>query len=101
MNVPTNAYLIFSALLFTIGMAGFMIRRNVIVMFMCVELMLNAVNVAFVSFARSFGDIAGQVIVFFVMVIAAVEVVVGLAIIVAIYRRRESISADDASVMKG
>lgn len=101
MNVPTNAYLIFSALLFAIGMAGFMIRRNVIVMFMCVELMLNAVNVTFVSFARSFGDIAGQVIVFFVMVIAAVEVVVGLAIIVAIYRRRESISADDASVMKG
>lgn len=101
MNVSTNAYLIFSALLFSIGMLGFMVRRNVIVMFMCVELMLNAANVAFVSFARSFGDVAGQVIVFFVMVIAAVEVVVGLAIIVAIYRRRESVSADDASVMKG
>lgn len=101
MSVPVNAYLIFSALLFAIGMAGFMLRRNVIVMFMCVELMLNAANVAFAAFARNFGDIVGQVLVFFVMVIAAVEVVVGLAIIVAIYRRRESISADDASVLKG
>ncbi len=101
MSVPASAFHVFSALLFTIGMVGFLVRRNALVMFMCVELMLNAVNLTFVSFARSFGDVGGQVLVFFVMVVAAVEVVVGLGIIVAIYRRRETASADDASLMKG
>lgn len=90
-----------AAALFSVGAAGFLFRKNVLVMFMCVELMLNAVNLSFVGFARSFGDVTGQVIVFFVMVAAAVEVVVGLSIIVAIYRRRESASADDLSSLRG
>ncbi len=101
MKSGSGAYLVVSAAMFLTGAAGFMLRRNVLVMFMCIELMLNAANVAFVSFAGAFGDVAGQVVVFFVMVAAAVEVVVGLAIIVAIYRRRESTSADDLAALRG
>ncbi len=101
MKGGSGAYLAVSAAMFLTGAAGFMLRRNVLVMFMCIELMLNAANVAFVSFAGTFGDVAGQVVVFFVMVAAAVEVVVGLAIIVAIYRRRESTSADDLAALRG
>lgn len=101
MNSGAGPYLAISASMFTAGVFGFMLRRNVLVMFMCIELMLNGVNVAFVTFARNFGDVAGQVVVFFVMVAAAVEVVVGLAIIVAIYRRRESASADDLAALRG
>jgi NADH-quinone oxidoreductase subunit K len=101
MTTGAGPYLAVSAAMFITGAAGFMLRRNVLVMFMCIELMLNGVNVAFVAFARSFGDIAGQVVVFFVMVAAAVEVVVGLSIIVAIYRRRESASADDLATLRG
>lgn len=101
MTAGTGSYLAVSVAMFMVGAAGFMLRRNVLVMFMCIELMLNGVNVAFVAFARSFGDVAGQVIVFFVMVAAAVEVVVGLSIIVAIYRRRESASADDIAALRG
>ena len=97
---PAN-YLYLSALLFTIGAAGVMLRRNAIVMFMCVELMLNASNLAFVSFARQLHDIGGQVLVFFVLVVAAAEVVVGLGIVVAIFRRRASANADDLHLMKG
>ena len=97
---PDN-YLYLSALLFTIGAAGVLLRRNAIVMFMCVELMLNAVNLTFVTFAKALDDIGGQAIVFFVLVVAAAEVVVGLGIIVALMRRRPGATADDISMLKG
>jgi NADH-quinone oxidoreductase subunit K len=97
---PQN-YLYLSALLFTIGAAGVLLRRNAIVMFMCVELMLNAVNLAFVTFARMHGSPDGQVAAFFTMVVAACEVVVGLAIIMTVFRARGSASADDASLLRG
>ena len=96
---PMN-YLYLSALLFSIGAAGVLLRRNAIVVFMCVELMLNATNLAFVTFARMHGNLDGQVIAFFVMVVAAAEVVVGLAIIVTIFRTRRSASVDDANLLK-
>ncbi|MFC8380936.1 MULTISPECIES: NADH-quinone oxidoreductase subunit NuoK [unclassified Nocardia] len=96
---PQN-YLFLSALLFTIGAAGVLLRRNAIVVFMCVELMLNAVNLAFVTFARLHGNLDGQVIAFFTMVVAAAEVVVGLAIIMTIFRARRSTSVDDANLLK-
>jgi NADH-quinone oxidoreductase subunit K len=86
--------------LFTIGAVGVLVRRNAMVIFMCVELMLNAVNLAFVAFARMHGNLGGQVIAFFVMVVAAAEVVVGLAILMAIFRTRRSASVDDASLLK-
>ena len=93
--------LFFSAVLFTIGVVGVLTRRNAIIIFMCVELMLNAVNLTFVSFARELDDIGGQALVFFVMVVAAAEVVVGLGVIVAIFRRRSGATADDLHVLKG
>jgi NADH-quinone oxidoreductase subunit K len=93
-------YLTLSMVLFTIGAAGVLIRRNAIVVFMCIELMLNATNLAFVSFSRQHGNLDGQVAAFFVMVVAAAEVVVGLAIIVSIYRTRKTTSVDDASLLK-
>jgi NADH-quinone oxidoreductase subunit K len=93
-------YVILSAILFTIGAIGVLIRRNAIVVFMCVELMLNATNLAFVSFARVNGNLDGQIIAFFVMVVAAAEVVVGLAIIMTIFRSRRSSSVDDANLLK-
>lgn len=96
---PEN-YLYVSALLFTIGASGVLIRRNAVVVFMCVELMLNACNLAFVTFARMHGNLDGQVIAFFTMVVAATEVVVGLAIIMTIFRSRRSASVDDASLLK-
>ena len=96
---PTH-YLVVAALLFTLGAAGVLIRRNAIVVFMCVELMLNACNLAFVTFSRMRGTLDGQVMAFFVMVVAAAEVVVGLAIIVAIFRTRRSASVDDANLLK-
>lgn len=96
---PTN-YLVLSILLFSIGSAGVLLRRNALVMFMSVELMLNAANLAFVTFARMHGNIDGQIVAFFVMVVAAAEVVIGLAIIVMIYRTRRSASVDDESLMK-
>jgi NADH-quinone oxidoreductase subunit K len=95
---PTN-YLYLSALLFSIGAVGVIVRRNAIVVFMCIELMLNAANLAFVTFARMNGNLEGQLIAFFTMVVAACEVVVGLAIIVSIYRSRRSASVDDASLL--
>ena len=101
MRVPGAAYLIVSAILFTTGAVGVLIRRNVLVMFMCIELMLNAVNLTFVTFARELDDIGGQVVVFFVLVVAAAEVVVGLGIIVSIFRRRAEATADDISMLKG
>jgi NADH-quinone oxidoreductase subunit K len=93
-------YLFLAAALFTVGALGVLLRRNAIVVFMCVELMLNAVNLTLVTFSRLRGDIDGQVIAFFVMVVAAAEVVVGLAIIVTIFRSRSSASVDDASLLK-
>jgi len=99
--VTDGYYLVLAAILFTIGAVGLLVRRNVIVMFMCVELMLNAVNLTFITFARMLDDVGGQSIVFFVMVVAAAEVVVGLGIIVAIYRRRVGATADDLHILKG
>jgi NADH-quinone oxidoreductase subunit K len=96
---PTH-YLVVSVLLFTIGAVGVLVRRNAIVAFMSVELMLNACNLAFVTFARLNGTLDGQTIAFFVMVVAAAEVVVGLAIIVSIFRTRRSASIDDANLLK-
>ncbi len=93
-------YLYLSALLFTIGAAGVLLRRNAIVMFMSVELMLNATNLAFVAFSRMHGQLDGQVVAFFTMVVAACEVVVGLAIIMTIFRTRRSASVDDANLLK-
>jgi NADH-quinone oxidoreductase subunit K len=89
-----------SVILFTIGGVGVLIRRTAIVVFMCIELMLNACNLAFVAFAREHGNLDGQVVAFFVMVVAAAEVVVGLAILMAIYRARKSASVDEASLLK-
>lgn len=89
-----------SVILFVIGGVGVLVRRNAIIIFMCVELMLNAVNLAFVAFARMHGNLNGQVIAFFVMVIAAAEVVVGLAILTSIFRSRRSASVDDANLLK-
>jgi NADH-quinone oxidoreductase subunit K len=100
--VPTSTwYLLLSALLFGIGAVGLLVRRNPLVMFMCVELMLNAVNLSFVALANRFGDINGQSAVFFVLVVAAAEVVVGLAIIVSILRQRPGSTADDLAELKG
>jgi len=93
-------YLYLSAVLFTIGTVGVLLRRNAIVVFMCVELMLNAVNLTLVTFARLNGNLDGQIIAFFVMVVAAAEVVVGLAIIITIFRTRQSASVDDANLLK-
>lgn len=101
MTVPSAWYLVLAAVLFGLGATGLLIRRNVLVMFMCIELMLNAVNLTFVTFARDLNDIGGQVDVFFVLVVAAAEVVVGLAIIVAMFRRRAAATADDIHILKG
>ena len=98
--MDASNYLCISALLFTIGAVGVVVRRNAIVVFMCIELMLNASNLSLVTFSRINGDLDGQVMAFFTMVVAACEVVVGLAIIVAIYRSRRSASVDDASLLK-
>ena len=95
-----NHYLILSALLFGIGAVGFLIRKNAIVVFMCVELMLNAVNLSLVTFANVWGNLDGVIFAFFVMVVAAAEVIVGLAIIMSIFRSRRSASVDDANLLK-
>jgi NADH-quinone oxidoreductase subunit K len=101
MQPTATWYLVLSAVLFTIGAVGLLVRRNPLVMFMCVELMLNAVNLTFVAFSRKLKDINGQTVVFFVLVVAAAEVVVGLGIIVAILRRKPGATADDIAMMKG
>jgi NADH-quinone oxidoreductase subunit K len=98
--MEATPFLVLSALLFTIGAVGVLVRRNAIVVFMCVELMLNATNLALVTFSRVHGKLDGQVAAFFVMVVAAAEVVVGLAIIVSIFRTRRSASVDDASLLR-
>jgi NADH-quinone oxidoreductase subunit K len=101
MRVGPGAYLLLSAILFAIGVAGVLVRRNAIVVFMCIELMLNAVNLSFITFAKTNGSLDGQVLAFFVMVVAAAEVVVGLGILVAIFRKRSSTSVDDVNLLKG
>jgi len=101
MQPTTTWYLVLAAVVFSIGAVGLLIRRNPLVMFMCVELMLNAVNLTFVAFARRLKDINGQAVVFFVLVVAAAEVVVGLGIIVSILRRKPGATADDVALMKG
>jgi NADH-quinone oxidoreductase subunit K len=100
-TITASYYLVLAAMIFTIGAVGVLIRRNVLVMFMCIELMLNAVNLTFVAFARQLNDIRGQAFVFFTLVVAAAEVAVGLAIIVAIFRRRRGATADDVRMLKG
>ena len=99
--LTTPYYLVRSALMFAIGAVGLLIRRNPLVMFMCVELMLNAVNITFVAFGSDVNDVGGQISVFFVLVVAAVEVVVGLVLVVAINRRRADATADDISLLRG
>jgi NADH-quinone oxidoreductase subunit K len=99
-SVSPNHYLILACVLFTIGAVGVLVRRNAIVLFMCIELMLNASNLALVTFSRINGDLNGQIMAFFVMVVAAAEVVVGLAIIMTIFRTRRSASVDDANLLK-
>ncbi len=101
MEVTQTWYLVLSAVLFTIGTIGLLTRRNPLVMFMCVELMLNAVNLSFVSFSKALNDIAGQTAVFFVLVVAAAEVVVGLSLVVALLRRRPAATADDMAQLRG
>jgi NADH-quinone oxidoreductase subunit K len=93
-------YVVLAGVLFTIGAVGVLIRRNAIVLFMCIELMLNAGNLALVTFSRITGNLDGQIMAFFVMVVAAAEVVVGLAIIMSIFRTRRSASVDDANLLK-
>jgi NADH-quinone oxidoreductase subunit K len=99
--VPTSYYAILSAVLFSIGVAGVLIRRNAILIFMSVELMLNASNLAFVAFARALTDLDGHVFVFFVMTVAAAEVAVGLALIVAIFRHKHTVDIDELHAMEG
>lgn len=98
--IPLNYFLILAAILFSLGVIGFVMKRNLITMFMSIELMLNSVNLTFVAFSRHVSALSGQIFVFFVMVIAAAEAAVGLAIIVAIYRNRESLNVDEADQLK-
>ena len=99
--IPSSYYLLLSAILFCIGAAGVLVRRNPIVMFMCIELMLSSANLAFITFSHYLDSVRGQMFVFFIMTVAAAEVAVGLGIIVMIFRTRRSISVDDLNVMKG
>jgi NADH-quinone oxidoreductase subunit K len=100
-DITPAYYLVLATALFAIGAVGLLIRRNTLVMFMCIELMLNAANLSFVAYAKALDDISGQVIVFFTLVVAAAEVAVGLAIIVAIFRRRQNVTADDVDLLRG
>ncbi len=100
MQVPLSAYLILSALLFVVGVVGVATRRNALIIFMSIELMLNAVNLTFLAFARFLNSMDGQIFVFFVMVVAAAEVAVGLAIIIAIYRNRETLDVAELNLLK-
>jgi len=100
-TVPLEAYQLVAALLFTIGLVGVLVRRSALIIFMSIELMLNAVNLSFVAFSRQHGQMDGQIFVFFVMAVAAAEVAVGLAILVAIFRNRETASVDEVHLLKG
>ena len=98
--IPLAYYLIVSAIMFSIGTVGVLTRRNAIVIFMCVEMMLNAVNLTFIAFSRYLGNIDGQVFVFFIMTVAAAEAAVGLALMIAFYKNRESIDVEDVNLLK-
>jgi NADH-quinone oxidoreductase subunit K len=98
--IPLDYYLYVSAIMFSIGTIGVLTRRNAIVIFMCVEMMLNAVNLTFIAFSRYLGNIDGQVFVFFIMTVAAAEAAVGLALMIAFYKNRESIDVEDVNLMK-
>ncbi|HET9741254.1 MAG TPA: NADH-quinone oxidoreductase subunit NuoK [Terriglobales bacterium] len=98
--VPLYWYLILSAILFAIGVAAFLLKRNIITIFMSIELMLNAVNLTFVAFANRWHQVSGQVFVFFVMVVAAAEAAVGLAIIIAVFRTRQTLNVDQVNLLK-
>lgn len=100
MEVPLNWYLALSAVLFTIGVLGVLLRRNVIVIFMSVELMLNAVNLSLVAFSQFLGNLEGQVLVFFVISVAAAEAAVGLAIVIALFRKRATVNVDELNLLK-
>lgn len=100
MTIGLNHYLVLSALLFSIGVMGVLVRRNALVVFMCVELMLNAVNLTFIAFSRYRGDMDGHVFAFFVMAVAAAEAAVGLAIILALFRTRKTLDVDQANLMR-
>jgi NADH-quinone oxidoreductase subunit K len=100
MTVPLTWYLVLSGILFSIGAVGVLINRNALVIFMCIELMLNAVNLAFVTFSRQQNSMDGQIFVFFIMTVAAAEAVVGLAIIIALFRNKATINVDDINIMK-
>jgi NADH-quinone oxidoreductase subunit K len=101
LDITPTYYLILAAILFTVGGVGLLVRKNTLVMFMCIELMLNAANLTFVAYANALNNIKGQVTVFFTLIVAAAEVAVGLAIIVAIFRRRQDVTADNVDVLKG
>ncbi|MDY6855133.1 MAG: NADH-quinone oxidoreductase subunit NuoK [Thermodesulfobacteriota bacterium] len=98
--IPISYYLILSAILFTIGVVGVLVRRNAIIIFMCIELMLNAVNLSFVAISKHLDSLDGQVFVFFVMTVAAAEVAVGLAIIINLFRNKETVNIDEVNIMK-
>jgi NADH-quinone oxidoreductase subunit K len=98
--VPLNYYLILSAIVFAIGVIGVLIRRNLIVVLMSIEIMLNAVNLTFIAFSRYLGSISGQVVVFFVMAVAAAEAVIGLAIIIAVFRHRQTLDPQELHLLK-
>jgi len=100
-SVPASAYLLLSAALFTLGTVGVLVRRTALILFMSIELMLNAVNLAFVTLARMHGNLDGQLAVFFVLVVAAVEVVVGLSILVHIFRSRDTVDVDEVDLLRG
>jgi NADH-quinone oxidoreductase subunit K len=100
-TVPLSAYLILGAVLFAIGVIGVVIRRNALIIFMSIELMLNAVNLTFIAFSKFLGSMDGQIIVFFVMAVAAAEVALGLAIIIALYRNKESVNVDEINLLRG
>ncbi len=100
MSIPLQYYLALSALLFAIGAAGVLLRRNAIVIFMCIELMLNAVNLTLIAFSSFMGDITGQTLVLFVMAVAAAEAAVGLAIVIALFRNRQTVNIDEINILK-
>jgi len=100
LNLPLNYYLLLSAILFAIGVVGVLTRRNAIIIFMCVELMLNSVNLTLVAFSSYLGNSNGQVLVFFVMAVAAAEAAIGLAIVIALFRNKQTVNIDEINIMK-
>jgi NADH-quinone oxidoreductase subunit K len=98
--IPIEYYLLLSAFMFCAGVVGVLVRRNVIVVFMCIELMLNSVNLTLITFSSYFGDPAGQILVFFVMVVAAAEAAVGLAIVIALFRNKQTVNIDEINILK-